>query len=67
MITIKIRNVNKLVEKEKGRLISKIAPIFMNIEKVVEQRIADELKKAFAEKGVDAAIEIVTESPTVSS
>ncbi|MCU0644350.1 MAG: hypothetical protein MUC94_08805 [bacterium] len=62
MITIKILNANKLVEKEKGRLISKIAPIFVNLEKAVEKRIAEKLMDAFQEKEIEAVIEIVSES-----
>ena len=66
MITIKILNVNKLVEKEKGRFIAKFAPYFMNVEKAVEKRIVEELKNAFQEREVDAVIDIVPENKPVA-
>lgn len=58
MITIKIENARDIVEQEKGRLVSRVAPLFMNVEKKVEQMIVAELAKVFVERNIEARIEI---------
>lgn len=61
MIRIKIMNAKKLVAREKGRLISKLAPLFIDVQHEVEKRVVEELKKVFQEKEIEVEIEIVNE------
>ena len=42
MITIHIENAEKIVKQEKGFLVSKLAPYFIDIQAKVEQAIAEE-------------------------
>jgi hypothetical protein len=62
MITIKIMNTKKLVEREKGRLISKLAPLFIDIQQEVEKRVVEELEKVFQDKEIEVVIKIVKEA-----
>ena len=61
MITIRILNAREVVEKEKGKLVSRIAPFFTDLDRRVEEEIVKELKKSFAERNIDVEIEIVRE------
>ena len=61
MITIRILNTREIVENEKGKLVSKIAPFFTDLERKVEEEIVKELQKSLAERNVIAEISIVRE------
>lgn len=61
MITIKIKNAHKIVEREKNWLIAKVAPHFIDVQQKVDETIADEIKKTLRQRGIDAEVEIVPE------
>ncbi len=67
MITIKIENAREIVANERGRLVSKLAPFFVNLERKVEQEIVNELKRVFEEKKVKARINIIDDLPEEST
>jgi hypothetical protein len=63
MITIKIKNSEELIERNKGWMVSRaISFIGKNIE-LVDQVVVDEIKKVFAEKGIEAEIAVTKENP----
>jgi hypothetical protein len=62
MITIRILNARQIVEKEKGKLVSRIAPYFVDLETRVEEEIAEQLKKVFEERNIRAEI-LITREP----
>lgn len=59
MITIKITNSREIVATEKGRLVSHIAPLFVNLERKVEEEIVREIDRIFRERNIQAIITIV--------
>ena len=61
MITIRILNTKQIVEDEKGKLVSKIAPFFTNLETKVEEEIVRQIRKVFEERNIEAEISIVKE------
>lgn len=61
MITIKITNPSDLVKREKGRIIAKFAPLFIDIQAKVEEVIAEEIRKAFKQNKIDAQISVISE------
>lgn len=56
MIVIKVTNAKEVIKREKGWFVAKIAPYLFDIEAKVEEIIADEIKKVFQEKGIQANI-----------
>lgn len=61
MITIKIKNTQKIVEREKGVFVARLASHFINLQQRVEEIVLDEIKKALEARGVEAEISIVDE------
>ncbi len=59
MITIKILNAREVIENEKGAVISRLAPFFVDINARVEEEIVRQLKEVFAERNIRAVISIV--------
>ncbi|RMG31724.1 MAG: hypothetical protein D6732_14395 [Methanobacteriota archaeon] len=58
MITIKILNHREIIEREKGMLISRLAPIFVDISSKVEEEIARQIQQVFEEKQIQAEISV---------
>lgn len=58
MIKIKILNPHEIVAREKGRLVSRMAPFFINIEAMVEAEIVRQLKEVFRARQIEADITI---------
>lgn len=61
MITIKITNVDDVVEKQKGWFVANVVGAFVDLEARVEELVIEKLREALAREGVDAVIE---RSPT---
>lgn len=61
MIKIKIKNHKQIVANERSWLISKIAPIFVDLEQRVEEAIVHEIQEVFDRKNIKALIHIVRE------
>ena len=61
LITIKIKNTQKIVEREKGVFVAHLASHFINLQQRVEEIVLDEIKKALEARGVEAEISIVDE------
>lgn len=59
MITIKILNAREIVENEKGAVVSRLAPFFVDINSRVEEEIVRQLEEVFAERNIRAIISIV--------
>ena len=57
MIKIKIKNSAKIVQKERGKLISMMGR-FLDFEILVERKVVEEIEKTFMEKGIEAEITI---------
>lgn len=57
MITIKITNVNDVVEKNKGWFVANVVGAFVDLESHVEDVIIERLRATLASEGVHAVIE----------
>jgi hypothetical protein len=57
MIKIKIKNSARIVQKERGKLISMMGR-FLDFEILVERKVVEEIEKTFMEKGIEAEITI---------
>jgi hypothetical protein len=59
MITIKILNAREIVEREKGRLVTRLAGKFMDLELKVEVELVKRLQAELEKQQVRAEIHIV--------
>ena len=59
MITIKILNPKEVLENERHWLVSKFAPLFVDVKRQVEKAVVAELQQVFRERGIEAEIRIV--------
>lgn len=59
MIQIKINNHREIVRKERSRLVSTLAPFFVDIEQRVEEEIVKQIEQVFKTRGIKADFEIV--------
>lgn len=57
MITIKITNVEHVVEKQKGWFVANVVGPFIDLEARVEEVVIEKLRVALAAEGVEAVIE----------
>jgi len=57
MITIRITNVDDVVEKQKGWFVANVVGAFVDLEKRVEEVVIEKLRAALAAEGVEAVIE----------
>lgn len=57
MITIKITNVDAVVEKNKGWFVANVVGAFVDLESRVEDVIIEKLRASLASEGVHAVIE----------
>jgi len=63
MIVIKVLNAEEVVSRERGRLLSKLAPLFVDVERRVEQEIVKQLQTVFEERRIQTDISIVEDNP----
>lgn len=61
MITIKITNVDEIVEQQKGWFVAKVVGALVDLEPKVEDVVMAQIRIALAEQGIAA---IVERSPT---
>jgi len=59
MIRIKIKNHREIVRKERSRLVSALAPFFVDVEQRVEEEIVKQIEQVFKTRGIEADFEIV--------
>lgn len=57
MITIKITNVQDVVEKQKGWFVANVVGAFIDLEARVEDKVIEKLREALAADGVEAVVE----------
>jgi hypothetical protein len=57
MITIKINNVEEIVEKQKGWFVANVVGSLVDLEPRVEDVVIEKLRASFAEQGVVATVE----------
>ncbi|MBA3394587.1 MAG: hypothetical protein H0T89_18215 [Deltaproteobacteria bacterium] len=57
MITIRITNVEDVVEKQKGWFVANVVGAFVDLEAQVEEVVMAKLREALAREGVEAVIE----------
>jgi hypothetical protein len=56
VITIKITNVEALVEKNRGWFVANVVGAFVDLEARVEEMVIAKLRESFASEGVEATI-----------
>ncbi|MEO8842199.1 MAG: hypothetical protein ABI591_05300 [Kofleriaceae bacterium] len=56
MITIKLSNVDEIVEQQKGWFVANVVGAVVDLEPRVEAVIIEKLKASFAEQGIVAVI-----------
>lgn len=57
MITIKLTNVEQVVEKQKGWFVANVVGAFVELEPRVEAIVIERLRETFAAEGIEAVIE----------
>ena len=57
MITIKLTNVEEIVEKKKGWFIANVVGSFIELEPRVEAIVIERLRETFLAEGIEAVIE----------
>ena len=57
MITIKITNVEHVVENQKGWFVANVVGAFVDLEARVEDVVIEKLREALRREGVEAVIE----------
>ena len=61
MITIKIKNAQELIERNKGLLVARAIALAGKSERTVDNVVAEEIQKSFEEKGIEADITVAAE------
>ncbi len=59
MITIKITNIEEIVEKQKGWFVANVVGSLVDLEPRVEDVVIEKLRASLAEQGVNAIVERV--------
>ena len=59
MITIKVTNIDDVVEQNKGWFVANVVGAFVDLESRVEEVIIEKLRASLASEGVHAVIERV--------
>lgn len=57
MITIKITNIEEIVEKQKGWFVANVVGSLVDLEPRVEDVVIEKLRASLAEQGVIATVE----------
>jgi hypothetical protein len=57
MITIKITNIDEIVEKQKGWFVANVLGSLVDLEPRVEAVVIEKLRASLAEQGITATIE----------
>jgi len=63
MIKITITNSQELLRRKKSRLVARLAPYFMDVERKVEEIIVAKIEEVFRENDVKAVITIEKTPP----
>jgi hypothetical protein len=66
VITIKITNVDHIVEKNKGWFVANVVGAFVDLESRVEEVIITKLRESLASEGVQAVIERAPSHPATA-
>ena len=66
MITIKITNAQQIVERERNWFVSKVAPLFIDIQSTIEKKIAKEIEKSLVERKIQAVVSVVEEDEVLT-
>jgi len=61
MITIKLKNVSDIVEKQKGWFVANVVGSVVDLTPRVEAIVIEKLLASFAEQGIEAVVEQVPE------
>jgi hypothetical protein len=61
MITIKITNIDDIVEKQKGWFIANVVGSVIDLRPKVEEIVIEKLLASFAEQGIVAVVERIDE------
>jgi len=61
MITIKITNVQEIVERERNWFVAKMAPFFSDVQTRVEKEIAKKIAKSLEERNIQVVVSVVEE------
>ena len=61
MITIKLKNVADIVEKQKGWFVANVIGSVVDLTPRVEAVVIEKLQASFAEQGIEAVVEQVAE------
>ncbi len=57
MITIKITNVEDVVEKKQGWFVANVVGAFVDLDARVEEVVIEKLRETFAKEGIQAVIQ----------
>ncbi len=57
MITIKLTNVEDVVQKQKGWFVANVVGAFVDLEARVEDIVIEKLRESLAREGIEAVIE----------
>jgi hypothetical protein len=57
MITIKIKNIQDVVEKQKGWFVANVVGAFVDLEARVEEIVIENLREALVREGIETVIE----------
>ncbi len=63
MITIKITNIDEIVEKQKGWFVANVVGSLVDLEPKVEEVVMEKLRTSLAEEGITAIVERSVEAP----
>ncbi|MGH1363666.1 MAG: hypothetical protein ACRBF0_08925 [Calditrichia bacterium] len=67
MIQIKIKNHRQILRKERSRLVSTLAPFFVDVEQRVEEEIVKQIQQVFESHNIEADFEIVLDGSSPAS
>ncbi len=67
MITIKVTNLDDIVEKNKGWFVANVVGAFVDLESRVEDVIIEKLRASLASEGVHAVIERATPAVLIAT
>lgn len=67
MITVRITNVDDVVEKNKGWFVANVLGAFIDLELRVEEVIITKLRASLASEGVEAVIESAPRQPSTAA
>ncbi len=63
MITIKITNIDEIVQKQKGWFVANVVGAVVDLEPKVEDVVVEKLRASLAEQGIVAIVERIDSVP----